>query len=136
MFVRFKALLMEPAAFTYTVRHDNIEAIYKKLKERRDTADVTALLKDAPDRQRGDPHAGRATDHAEGLTIDLSQLDFEKLRDEFGKKVKRKQALEDIRQFVERKSGANAGSIRSAWIMRRNTRKYRRLQPREGPSHG
>lgn len=26
--------------------HDNIEAIYKKLEERRDTADVTSLLKE------------------------------------------------------------------------------------------
>jgi hypothetical protein len=32
--------------FTYAVRHDNIEAIYKKLEERRDTADVSDLLKE------------------------------------------------------------------------------------------
>ena len=46
VFVRFKALLMEPSAFAYAERHDNIEAIYKKLAERRDTADVTELLKE------------------------------------------------------------------------------------------
>ncbi len=46
VFVRFKALLMEPSAFTYAERHDNIEAIYKKLQERRDTADVTEVLKE------------------------------------------------------------------------------------------
>ena len=46
VFVRFKALLMEPSAFPYAERHDNIEAIYKKLAERRDTADVTELLKE------------------------------------------------------------------------------------------
>ena len=46
MFIRFKALVMEPSAFTYAERHDNIEAIYKKLEERRDTADVTELLKE------------------------------------------------------------------------------------------
>ena len=28
------------------LRHDNIEAIYKKLSERRDTADVSELLKE------------------------------------------------------------------------------------------
>ena len=38
--------VMEPTAFTYAERHDNIEAIYKKLTERRDTADVTELLKE------------------------------------------------------------------------------------------
>jgi hypothetical protein len=31
-----KALLMEPTAWTYAERHDDIEAIYKKLTERRD----------------------------------------------------------------------------------------------------
>jgi type I restriction enzyme R subunit len=31
VFIRFKALLMEPSAFVYAERHDNIEAIYKKL---------------------------------------------------------------------------------------------------------
>src|SRR5207249_8386668 len=46
VFIRFKALVMEPAAFTYAERHDNLEAIYKKLEERRDTADVSDLLKE------------------------------------------------------------------------------------------
>src|SRR5438552_16270020 len=41
VFIRFKALLMEPTVFAYAERHDSIEAIYKKLTERRDTADVT-----------------------------------------------------------------------------------------------
>ena len=30
----------------YAERHDNIEAIYKKLQEKRDTADVTEVLKE------------------------------------------------------------------------------------------
>ena len=36
VFIRFKALLMEPSAFAYVYRHDNIEAIYKKLEEKRE----------------------------------------------------------------------------------------------------
>ena len=46
VFSRFKALLMEPSALRYAVRHDDIETIYKKLQERRDTADVTDILKE------------------------------------------------------------------------------------------
>ena len=43
-------------------------------------------------------------DQAEGLTFDLSQIDLEKLRDEFAKKVQRKAtALQDIRDIVEQK---------------------------------
>ena len=39
VFSRFKALLMEPSALRYAVRHDDIETIYRKLQERRDIAD-------------------------------------------------------------------------------------------------
>ena len=43
-------------------------------------------------------------DQAEGLTFDLSQIDMEKLRDEFAKKVRHKAtALQDIREIVEQK---------------------------------
>ena len=105
VFVRFKALLMEPSAFAWAERHDNIEAIYKKLSERRDTADVTELLKEL---HRIVNEAIRTQtpgdDQTEGLTLDLSQIDVEKLRDEFAKKVRHKAtALQDIREIVEQK---------------------------------
>ena len=105
VFVRFRALLMEPSAFAFAERHDNIETIYKKLAERRDTADVTELLKEL---HRIVNEAIRTQapgdDQAEGLTFDLSQIDMEKLRDEFAKKVQHKAtALQDIREIVEQK---------------------------------
>ncbi len=105
VFVRFKALLMEPSARGFAERHDNIEAIYKKLGERRDTADVTDLLKQL---HRIVNAAIRAQapgdDHAEGLTVDLSRIDFTKLRDEFASKVKRKPtAIRDLRELIEAK---------------------------------
>jgi type I restriction enzyme R subunit len=105
VFIRFKALLMEPSALAYAERHDNIEAIYKKLQDRRDTADVTEVLKEL---HRIVNEAIRAAaqggDHAEGLKVDLSQIDFGKLRDEFASKVRRKHAaLQDIRDVVEKK---------------------------------
>ena len=108
VFIRLKALLMEPSAFAFAERHDNIEAIYKKLTERRDTADVTELLKEL---HRIVNEAIRTQapgdDQAEGLTFDLSQIDLEKLRDEFAKKVRRKAtALQDIRDIVEQKLAA------------------------------
>ena len=105
VFARFKALLTEPSAYTLAEQHDNIEAIYKKLTERRDTADVTALLKELHrivndairTQEPGD-------DQAEGLRFDLSQIDMEKLRDEFAKKVRHKAiALQDIREIIEQK---------------------------------
>lgn len=108
VFARFKALIMEPSAFVYAERHDNIEAIYKKLTERRDTADVTDLLKEL---HRIVNEAIRTQDpgddQAAGLSFDLSQIDMERLRDEFSKKVRRKAtAIQDIREIVEAKLAA------------------------------
>ena len=105
VFSRFKALLVEPSALVYAERHDNIEAIYKKLSERRDTADVSELLK-ALRRIVNEAIATHASgvDQTNGLTVDLSQINMEKLRDEFAHKVQRKAtAIEDVRQIVEEK---------------------------------
>lgn len=105
VFIRFKALLMEPTVFAYAERHDNIEAIYKKLTERRDTADVTELLKELH-RIVNEAIRTQAAgeDQAEGLTFDLSKIDLERLREEFAKKVTRKATtIQDIRDIVEKK---------------------------------
>ena len=105
VFSRFKALLVEPSALIYAERHDNLEAIYKKLSERRDTSDVSELLK-VLHRIVNTAIAshGPGGDQANGLTVDLSQINMEKLRDEFAKKVKHKATvIEDIRQIVEEK---------------------------------
>lgn len=105
VFSRFKALLVEPTVYQYAERHDNIEAIYKKLTERRDTSDVTELLKEL----HRIVNAAILTqapgeDQKEGLTFDLSRLNLDRLRDEFAKKVKRKAtALKDITKVIEQK---------------------------------
>ena len=105
VFGRFKLLATEPSVFAYGERHDNIEAIYKKLTERRDAADVTELLKELHrivneailTQELGE-------DQAEGQTFDLSQIDMEKLREEFANKVRHKATtLQDIRDIVEQK---------------------------------
>lgn len=103
VFLRFKTLLMEPSVFAFVGRHDNIEAIYRKLEEKRDTADVTEVLKElhkiVNEAIRAEQPGG---DHAEGLKMDLSTIDFEALRNEFIKRVRHKHMLlQDIRQVVE-----------------------------------
>ena len=105
IFSLMKTLILEPSVRPYYIRHDNIEAIYKKLDERRDTADVTEVLKEIHKIVNEAIRAqGVGADHAEGIRVDLSTIDFEKLRDEFAKKVQRKHAaLHDIRELVEQK---------------------------------
>lgn len=105
VFLRFKSLITEPSAYAFVERHDNIETIYKKLQERRDTADVTSVLKELHKIvNEAIRTQAPGADHAEGLTVDLSRIDFGKLRDEFATKVKNKRvALQDIRDLVEKK---------------------------------
>lgn len=105
VFIRFKALIMEETVHLFAERHDNLEAIYKKLEERRDMSDVTTVLKQLHlivneairTQQAGD-------DQTEAKTYDLSQIDMEKLRGEFAKKITHKAtAVEDLRELIERK---------------------------------
>ncbi|MBS0606510.1 MAG: type I restriction endonuclease subunit R [Verrucomicrobia bacterium] len=105
VFIRFKALVTEPAVYTFAERHDNIEAIYKKLQERRDTADVSSLLKELHKIiNNAIATQDSGNDKKESKRFDLSMLDLEALRDEFSKKAKRKAtAIQDIFKVVEDK---------------------------------
>jgi type I restriction enzyme R subunit len=104
VFSHFKSLLMEPNAFVYAERRDNIEVIYRKLQERRDVADVTGVVKELQAIVNEAIHTQISEDRPEGLQIDLSQIDFAKLRAEFANRVTRKHAaLQDIRDVIERK---------------------------------
>jgi type I restriction enzyme, R subunit len=75
------------------------------LTKRRDTADVTELLKELHRIVNAAILTQEAGgDQVEGQTFDLSQIDLERLRDEFAKKVRRKAiAVQDIRDIVEQK---------------------------------
>ena len=105
MFNRSKALVAEPSVYAYAERHDNLEAIYKKLQQKRDLADVTDILKELHKIvneaiRAQDPGA----DQANGLTVDLSKIDFEALRDEFVNRVKRKHStLRDLSDVIDAK---------------------------------
>ncbi|NLF19115.1 MAG: type I restriction endonuclease subunit R [Lentisphaerae bacterium] len=106
VFARSRALAMEPAAFTYAERHDTIEAIYKRLNERRDAADVTELLQELQrivnEAIRAQIPDGTATEDGAGRYYDLSRVDLRRLRDEFANQVRRKATvLADIAQIVE-----------------------------------
>lgn len=105
VFSRFKALLMEPSALVYAERHDNIEAIYKKLSENRDASDISVLLKVLHGIVNAAIKAQEpGEDQVENKRYDLSKIDLEKLRDELGKKVKRSAtALQDVLQLLEQK---------------------------------
>lgn len=103
VFSRTKALIGEPAIYPYAVPIDNIDAIYKKLMQKRDTSDITDILRELHRIVNEAIQAhNTGDDQAEGITIDLSKLDFAKLRDEFETKARRKHlVVEEMRDMVE-----------------------------------
>jgi len=102
---RFRALNMEPTVYQFAERRDNIEAIYKKLLQKRTVADVTDVLKELHKIvNEAIGTAGPGDDHAESLTLDLSAIDFDKLKEEFARKGKRKcSVIQDIADLLEQK---------------------------------
>ena len=138
VFSRFKALLMEPSALQYAVRHDNIETIYKKLEERRDTADVTEVLKEL---HRIVNEAIRAQepgdDQMDSKLFDMSQIDLAKLRDEFAKKAEAQSRRRSGHPRTGREeAGPDARSEPPAdGLLQEVPGDHRRLQPRERPRH-
>jgi len=103
VFIAFKSLISEPSVVAFGERHDNIEAIYKKVQERRDSADVSVVLKELHRIVNDAIRAQPGEDHAEGLTVDLNQINFERLKEEFAKVKRKRAALQDIRDVVENK---------------------------------
>ena len=138
VFIRFKALLMEPTAFAYAERHDNIEAIYKKLNERRDTADVTELLKEL---HRIVNEAIRTQapgdDQAEGLTFDLARSTSKSCATSSPRRSgARRRRFRTSATLSSRSSPRCWRAIRLRMDYSAQVRgDRRRLQPREGPDN-
>lgn len=105
---RFRALNMEPSVYQFAERRDNLEAIYKKLLQKRTVADITAIVMELQKIiSEAIGTAGPGSDHAEGLTLDLSKIDFKKLAEEFEKKGTRKRStVQDIADLLEQRLAA------------------------------
>ncbi len=104
VFIRFKSLVTAPSAYPYAERHDNIEAIYKKLSENCYHADISDLLNELRHIVGDAIRAAEPQPPGElSKTYDLSQIDLDKLRAEFAKVPRKATAIQDIRELVERK---------------------------------
>jgi type I restriction enzyme R subunit len=99
---RFRALSFETAT-PFAERRDNLDTILEKLGERTDNANITDVLK-ALHRIVNDAIGtqGRGEDQAEGMKVDISKIDFDRLRQEFAKKVRRKHTvIKDLQQIID-----------------------------------
>lgn len=93
VFRKYKALFPEKEAKTYTAKYNAIEAIYKLLNQKVKTADVTEIMLELQSVvNESVVLKSNGVSEPDAVFVDLSSLDFEKLKAAFAK-VKRKNTL-------------------------------------------
>ena len=104
VFRKYKALFPEPEVKPYTADHDAIDAIYRLLHQQERAADVTDIMLQLQAYVDESITVERtAPSKVEEVMVDLSSLNFKKLREAFAKHPHRQQLTYDLKQAIERK---------------------------------
>ena len=107
VFKKRKALISEPQMIgPYRHKADGIDAIYKRLSENKDAADITKIMmalrgivSDSVTHEDGRRLPGVDS----GKTFDISDIDFDKLSREFEKMSNKNTTVQSIKDAVEKK---------------------------------
>ena len=102
VFRKYKALFPEPQAKAHTKDHNAIEAIYKQLNKKAKSADITEVMKKLQSLV-SDSISVKQSDNADGVYIDLSNLDFDKLKAAFAKSDQKNTMTYTLQQIIENK---------------------------------
>lgn len=102
VFRKYKALFPEPQAKAHTRDHNAIEAIYKQLNKKAKSADVTEVMKKLQSLV-SDSISVKQSDNVDGVYIDLSNLDFDKLKAAFAKSDQKNTMTYTLQQIIENK---------------------------------
>jgi len=102
VFRKYKALYPEPQAKKHTRRFEAIEAIYKNLNQQIRSADVSSIIAEL--QVLVSDSVSVITDLAAEpeVAIDLSSLDFDKLKEAFAKKGRKNTLVFNLKEAVER----------------------------------
>lgn len=100
VFRKYKALYPEPQGRPYTREHDAIEAIYRQLNQKTASADISAVMRRL--QQEVDMSISLVGDQVrEQDWVDLSTLDFDKLRLAFAKSSNKNAVVFDLQQAID-----------------------------------
>lgn len=107
VFKKRKALVSEPERIKpYRQRADAIDAIYKKLQDNKAAADISAVmlaLHGIVDQAIAHTGPTRMPGAQSGKLFDISHIDFEKLRSEFGKNPNKNTAVQSLKDAIDKK---------------------------------
>ena len=102
VFRKYKALFPEPQAKSHTKDHNAIEAIYKQLNKKAKSADITEVMKKLQSLV-SDSISVKQSHNVDGVYIDLSNLDFDKLKAAFAKSDQKNTMTYTLQQIIENK---------------------------------
>lgn len=102
VFRKYKALFPEPQAKAHTKDHNAIDAIYKRLNKSVKSADITEVMQKLQSLV-SDSISVKQSEHVDGVYIDLSNLDFDKLKDAFAKSDQKNTITYTLQQVIENK---------------------------------
>ena len=102
VFKKFKACLTMPGINDFMKDHDAISIIYKKLQDDRDSADITAIMRELHSivDRAVEPNATKEQDF-DGKLYDISKIDFERLKEEFKKWPRKNTMTQCLKNAVE-----------------------------------
>ncbi len=104
VFRKYKALYPEVQVKPYTKDFNAIEAIYKHLNQQVKTADVTAIMRELQSIVNDSVSIQEdRTKEKEEIYVDLSHLDFDKLKAAFAKAPRKNTLTYNLQQAIEKK---------------------------------
>lgn len=102
VFRKYKALYPEPQAKKHTRRFEAIEAIYKNLNQQVRSADVSSIIAELQVLVSDSVSVISELAEEPETAIDLSSLDFEKLKEAFAKKGQKNTLVFNLQEAVNR----------------------------------
>ncbi len=99
---KYKALFPEPQAKAHTKDCNAIDAIYKLLNQKVKSADITDVMQKLQTLV-DESVTVRKNDNPEGVIVDLSTLDFDKLKAAFAKTGQKNTMTYTLQQVIEQK---------------------------------
>ncbi|MGH8273470.1 MAG: type I restriction endonuclease subunit R [Gammaproteobacteria bacterium] len=101
VFKKFKACINVNGVNTHRAERDAINIVYKSLQQDREQADITHIIRQLHKIVDETIEPSEATPRAADSTYDISQIDFERLRQEFEGSPRKNTTVQNLRQVVE-----------------------------------
>ncbi len=103
VFRKYKSLFPEPSTKKYLKRYNAIEAIYNQLNQKVKSADVSSIISELQSIVNDSIIVKDKVEEKQEVYVDLSNLDFDKLKIAFSKVERKNTVVFDLQNAIENK---------------------------------